>query len=137
MRPASVCGAIRSAVYLARPDTFSGPSTIGTWVPMLCMGAISFMGECRRAQKRSALRRCARQSAQCGFAFCALRHSPMNEIAPMHSIGTHVPMVDGPEKVSGRAKYTADLIAPQTLAGRICRSPYAHAEIVEVDTSEA
>ncbi len=61
----------------------------------------------------------------------------MNEIAPMHSIGTHVPMVDGPEKVSGRAKYTADLIAPQTLAGRIYRSPYAHAEIVEVDTSEA
>ncbi len=61
----------------------------------------------------------------------------MNEIAPMHSIGTHVPMVDGPEKVSGRAKYTADLIAPQMLVGRIWRSPYAHAEILEVDTSEA
>src|SRR4051794_483556 len=46
-------------------------------------------------------------------------------------------MVDGPEKVSGRAKYTADLIAPGMLAGRIYRSPYAHGEIVAVDFSEA
>ncbi|HUC62298.1 MAG TPA: 4-hydroxybenzoyl-CoA reductase subunit alpha [Alphaproteobacteria bacterium] len=46
-------------------------------------------------------------------------------------------MVDGPEKVSGRAKYTADILAPNTLAGRIYRSPYAHAEILEVDTEEA
>jgi 4-hydroxybenzoyl-CoA reductase subunit alpha len=61
----------------------------------------------------------------------------MNESAPIHNIGSYVPMVDGPEKVSGRAKYTADLIQPQMLAGRIYRSPYAHAEILEVDVSEA
>ena len=46
-------------------------------------------------------------------------------------------MVDGPEKVSGRAKYTADVLQPGMLAGRIYRSPYAHAEIIEVDISEA
>src|SRR5215468_4751129 len=46
-------------------------------------------------------------------------------------------MVDGPEKVSGRAKYTADLVLPGMLAGRILRSPYSHAEILEVDVSEA
>ncbi len=61
----------------------------------------------------------------------------MNEIAPIHPIGAYVPMVDGPEKVSGRAKYTADFVQPGALAGRIYRSPYAHAEIIEVDTSEA
>ena len=33
----------------------------------------------------------------------------MNEIRPTHTIGTYVPMVDGPDKVSGRAKYTADI----------------------------
>jgi 4-hydroxybenzoyl-CoA reductase subunit alpha len=54
-----------------------------------------------------------------------------------HPIGGYVPMVDGPEKVSGRAKYSADFIAPGTLAGRIYRSPYAHAEIVEVDVAAA
>jgi 4-hydroxybenzoyl-CoA reductase subunit alpha len=61
----------------------------------------------------------------------------MSEIAPTHTIGGYVPMVDGPEKVSGRAKYTADFIEPGTLAGRIFRSPYAHAEILAVDVSEA
>jgi 4-hydroxybenzoyl-CoA reductase subunit alpha len=61
----------------------------------------------------------------------------MNEIVAIHPIGGHVPMVDGPDKVSGRARYTADFIAPGMLAGRIYRSPYAHAEIVEVDVSEA
>ena len=61
----------------------------------------------------------------------------MNEIVPTHTIGGYVPMVDGPEKVSGRAKYTADLIAPGMLAGRILRSPYSHGEIVDVDCSAA
>ena len=61
----------------------------------------------------------------------------MNEIVPAHNIGGYVPMIDGPEKVSGRAKYTADIIQPGQLAGRIYRSPYSHGEIVEVDVSEA
>jgi 4-hydroxybenzoyl-CoA reductase subunit alpha len=61
----------------------------------------------------------------------------MNEIAPAHNIGSYVPMVDGPEKVSGRAKYTADLIVPGMLAGRIFRSPYSHADILDIDVSEA
>jgi 4-hydroxybenzoyl-CoA reductase subunit alpha len=58
-------------------------------------------------------------------------------MVPVRTIGAYVPMVDGPEKVSGRAKYTADLIAPGMLAGRIYRSPYSHAEILEVDVSAA
>jgi CO/xanthine dehydrogenase Mo-binding subunit len=61
----------------------------------------------------------------------------MNENVRLQGIGAHVPLVDGPEKVSGRAKYTADLIEPDALVGRIYRSPYAHADILEVDTSQA
>jgi 4-hydroxybenzoyl-CoA reductase subunit alpha len=61
----------------------------------------------------------------------------MNEIAPIHTIGAYVPMVDGPEKASGRAKYTADSVAPGMLAGRIYRSPYAHAEILQIDVADA
>jgi len=56
---------------------------------------------------------------------------------PVHNIGGFVPMVDGPEKVSGRAKYTADFVTPGQWAGRIFRSPYSHAEIVSVDVSKA
>jgi len=61
----------------------------------------------------------------------------VNKPVPAHNIGDYVPMIDGPEKVSGRAKYTADILAPGQLAGRIYRSPYAHGEIVAVDVSEA
>src|SRR4051795_4028950 len=65
------------------------------------------------------------------------RAGAVKEIVPTHNIGDYVPMVDGPEKVSGRAEYTADLINPGMLAGRIFRSPYSHAEIVDVDVSAA
>ena len=61
----------------------------------------------------------------------------MNKMVPAHTIGGYVPLVDGPEKVSGRAKYTADLIVPGMLAGRTFCSPYSHAEILQVDVSEA
>jgi 4-hydroxybenzoyl-CoA reductase subunit alpha len=61
----------------------------------------------------------------------------VNEITPAHNIGGYVPMVDGPEKVSGRAKYTADILGTGQLAARIYRSPYSHGEIVAVDVSEA
>ena len=61
----------------------------------------------------------------------------MNRPLPAHNIGNYVPMIDGPDKVSGRAKYTADILALGQLSGRIYRSPYAHAEIIEVDVSQA
>jgi 4-hydroxybenzoyl-CoA reductase subunit alpha len=61
----------------------------------------------------------------------------MNKPVPAHNIGNYVPMIDGPEKVSGRARYTADIVQPGQLAARIYRSPYSHAEIVSVDVSEA
>jgi 4-hydroxybenzoyl-CoA reductase subunit alpha len=53
------------------------------------------------------------------------------------NIGGYVPMVDGPEKVSGGAKYTADILQPGMLTGRIFRSPYSHGEILDVDISQA
>jgi len=61
----------------------------------------------------------------------------MNEIKPTKSIGVPQPLVDGPEKVSGKALYSADFIPNNCLVGRIFRSPVAHAEIIKVDTSEA
>ncbi len=52
------------------------------------------------------------------------------------AVGQRLPLIDGIEKVTGRAAYTADLPA-SALVGRILRSPYAHAELLEVDTSAA
>ena len=52
-------------------------------------------------------------------------------------IGTSVKRLDGPEKVTGRAKYTFDITRPGMLYGRIVRSPHPHARIVSVDLSAA
>jgi len=48
-----------------------------------------------------------------------------------------VPLIDGIEKVTGKARYTADLDHADALVGRIFRSPYSHAEIVQLDVSKA
>ena len=48
-----------------------------------------------------------------------------------------VPLIDGVDKVLGRARYTADLDRAGALVGRILRSPIAHGEIVRVDTAKA
>ena len=52
-------------------------------------------------------------------------------------VGARLPFVDGVEKVTGTARYTADMPAEGALVGKILRSPYAHAELLEVDISEA
>ncbi len=57
--------------------------------------------------------------------------------APIRSIGVPMPMVDGPEKISGKAQYTADFYNHGALVGAIKRSPVAHAKILSVDTSDA
>ncbi|MBW8868778.1 MAG: hypothetical protein JF610_15865, partial [Acidobacteria bacterium] len=56
---------------------------------------------------------------------------------PHTAIGTHVKRLDGPDKVTGRAKYTFDINRPGMLYGRIIRSPHPHARIVAVDMSAA
>jgi 4-hydroxybenzoyl-CoA reductase subunit alpha len=52
-------------------------------------------------------------------------------------VGQRIPRKDGPEKVTGRAKYTGDIQLPGMLFGRILRSPHPHARILHIDTSQA
>lgn len=52
-------------------------------------------------------------------------------------IGTRPVRQDGVDKVTGRAKYGADLRLTGTLFGAILRSPHAHANIKSIDTSAA
>ena len=52
-------------------------------------------------------------------------------------IGKRIKRIDGPAKSSGSAKYTYDMNPPGLLIGKIYRSPYAHAKIAAIDTSEA
>jgi len=52
-------------------------------------------------------------------------------------LGKKISRVDGPIKVSGRAKYTYDYNPDGLLAGNILRCPYAHARVTSIDTSAA
>ncbi|HVO92393.1 MAG TPA: xanthine dehydrogenase family protein molybdopterin-binding subunit [Terriglobales bacterium] len=59
----------------------------------------------------------------------------MAKTAPI--IGTAVGRVEGAEKVSGTAVYGADVHFPNTLWGKILRSPYPHARIKKIEVSKA
>src|SRR5437764_9789820 len=52
-------------------------------------------------------------------------------------IGTKIQRLDGPDKSTGRAKYSFDINRPGMLHARILRCPYAHAKINSIDTSAA
>src|SRR5436190_16350228 len=52
-------------------------------------------------------------------------------------IGKRISRIDGPQKVSGRAKYSMDINRPGMLFGKIVRSPHAHAKVKSIDTSAA
>ena len=57
--------------------------------------------------------------------------------AAFSALGQPVPQDEGPDKVAGKALYAADLLLPGMLWGKVLRSPYAHANIVSIDTAQA
>jgi CO/xanthine dehydrogenase Mo-binding subunit len=56
---------------------------------------------------------------------------------PRRTAGVAVPLVDGIEKVTGRALFTADLVPADALTARILRSPVGHGRIARLDVSRA
>ena len=52
-------------------------------------------------------------------------------------IGQPLGRVEGPAKVTGEARYTADILLPGMIWGKVLRSPLPHAKIVSIDTREA
>ena len=63
--------------------------------------------------------------------------SPSGSKPPYKVIGTRPVRHDGLDKVTGRAKFGADINMPGLLHGKILRSPHAHARIRSIDTSRA
>ncbi len=51
--------------------------------------------------------------------------------------GRGQPRIDGPERVTGRAKYTFDIQLPGMLYARVLRSPHPHAHIKRLGVSRA
>ena len=52
-------------------------------------------------------------------------------------VGTRPLRPDGVDKVTGRAKFGADIHVPNMLIGKVLRSPHAHARIRSINTAKA
>ncbi len=52
-------------------------------------------------------------------------------------IGKSMKRIDTPLKATGQAQFSSDLMLPRTLIGKVLRSPYAHAKILDIDISKA
>ena len=53
-------------------------------------------------------------------------------------VGSRQPRIDGRDKVSGSAMFVDDLdFGPDLLHAAVVESPYAHARIVSIDTTQA
>jgi CO/xanthine dehydrogenase Mo-binding subunit len=52
-------------------------------------------------------------------------------------IGKSIPRIEGPAKVTGEARFAADIELPGLLWGKVLRSPVAHARIVGLNLSKA
>ena len=52
-------------------------------------------------------------------------------------VGKRVPSIEAPDKAQGAGRYVTDLNLPGMLWGKILRSPYPHARILNVDASKA
>src|SRR5882672_7352686 len=55
----------------------------------------------------------------------------------LNVIGKPTPRIDGRAKVTGAAKYTADINLPGMLFARMITAKYPHAQIKRIDTSAA
>src|SRR5438067_10742686 len=58
-------------------------------------------------------------------------------VADYKVVGQPVPRVDAVDKVTGTARYAADMNLPGMLWGKFVRSPHPHARITRIDTSKA
>ena len=61
----------------------------------------------------------------------------LGDLVTWTAIGARTIRPDGADKVTGRAQYSADTAMPGMVWGKVLRSPYAHALIKKIDTSQA
>ena len=100
-----------------------------------------------RAAMTGNLCRCSNYNRYVEATVAASNGSPSTEhvveaaegaaISQLKTAGRPTPRIDGLERVSGKADYTADVHLPGMLYGRVLRSPHPYARIQSIDVSKA
>ena len=98
----------------------------------------AIIGPPGRLPRRSRRPICPFRSFTEEFADAGLhpQHGPYQR-QTIQVVGTRPVRHDGADKVTGLARYSADLNLPGMLYGKVLRSPHAHARIKSIDTSKA
>src|SRR6266702_2717375 len=63
--------------------------------------------------------------------------SVMKTTRDVRGVGLSIPRPDGPDKVTGKIQYVADITPRGLLHAKLLRSPHAHARITRIDVSKA
>jgi len=66
-----------------------------------------------------------------------ITYAPQKSAMDLSVVGKRLPKIDAPDKATGRAIYTDDIVLPNMLYGKLLLSPVAHANIKSIDTSRA
>lgn len=66
-----------------------------------------------------------------------IEYAPQKSAMNLSVVGKRLPKVDAPDKATGRAIYTDDIVVPNMIYGKLLLSTVAHANIISIDTSKA
>jgi len=63
--------------------------------------------------------------------------APWGSRAELRHVGTDIPRLDAPQKTTGAARFSADMLLPNMAYSALVRSPHAHARVKRVSTTYA
>ncbi len=66
-----------------------------------------------------------------------IHYAPQKSAVDLSVVGKRLPKIDAPDKATGRAVYTDDIVLPNMLYGKLLLSPVAHAKIKSINTTKA
>jgi 4-hydroxybenzoyl-CoA reductase alpha subunit len=66
-----------------------------------------------------------------------IEYQPQKSVLNLSVVGKRLPKIDAPDKATGRAIYTDDIILPNMIYGKLLLSPLPHARIKSINTDKA
>ena len=66
-----------------------------------------------------------------------IEYQPQKSAMNLTVVGKRLPKIDAPDKATGRAQFTDDIVLPNMIYGKLLLSPVAHAKIKSINTDKA
>lgn len=66
-----------------------------------------------------------------------IEYQPQKSAMNLSVVGKRLPKIDAPDKATGRAVYTDDIVLPNMIFGKLLLSPVPHAKIKSINTKKA